>query len=195
MQKVSKDKVYIGIIAVLIVALAFLFLQQRSQPAEIQGVKDIYKIITEKEADILSVKDVSGLYKVTVRVTDAAGRSVVQDVFLTKDGVLFTGQPLVKVSDYIDSLNKQKNFSACLTAKNAVLLGQGTDVTTFQQLLGLFATKNYVDCSQNLQQCQQLGQSAGLQGLPAPAVLYNNTIYQGFRDSSFVSSITGCSLA
>jgi len=197
MQRFGRDRLYIGIIAVLAVVIIALILFQYkdTQPTEIQGVKEIYKILTEQDPEILSVSDESGLYKVAVRLTDATGRSVVQDVFLTKDGILFTDQPLVKVSDYIIALNRQKNFSACMASNNLILLGQGDNILTFQRLLGLFAARNYLDCAatqQNLQQCQQLGQQAGIQGLPAPAVLYNNTIYQGFRDINFVSSLTGC---
>lgn len=199
MQKIGIEKIYLGIIIVLAIAAAALFLQTQSSqiPREVNSVKEIYKILTERDTDILSVKDENGLYKVSVRVTDAAGRSAVQDVFLTKDGILFTDQPLVKVSDYISILNKQKNFSACMTAKKVQLLGQGTDITTFQRLLGLFAVTNYFDCTasqQNLQQCQLIGQQAGTQGIPAPALLFNNTIYPGFRDVNFVTGLTGCTL-
>lgn len=196
MKSVRRDVLYLGVIIVLVIAVVLLFLQsQQAQPAEIQNVKEIYKTLTETEPEILSVKDESGLYKVAVRITDATGRSAVQDVFLTKDGVLFTDQPLVKVSDYINVLNRQKNFSSCLASKNLVLLGQGDNLPTFQRLLGLFVARNYLDCTanqQNLQQCQQLGQQTGIEGLPAPAIMYNNTIYPGFRDVTFVSSLTGC---
>lgn len=198
MNKFGRDKLYIGVIVVLAVVVALLVLQsQKAQPSEIQNVKEIYKILTERDPEILSVSDESGLYRVAVRLTDATGRSVVQDVFLTKDGILFTDQPLVKVSDYISALNRQKNFSACIASKNLVLLGQGDNILIFQRLLGLFAARNYLDCTatqQNLEQCQQLGQQAGLEGIPAPAVLYNNSIYPGFRDINFVSSLTGCTL-
>lgn len=197
MREVRKDTLYIAVIAVLALALILLFLQsQKSHPAEAQSVKEIYKILTEREPELLSVKDENGLYKITVRLTDATGRSTVQDVFLTKDGVLFTDQPLVKVSDYISALNRQKNFSACMTSKGVQLLGQGNnDLLVFQRLLGLFAVRNYFDCTasqQNLQACQQLVQQAGAQGVPA--VVYNNTIYPGFRDVNFISGLTGCAL-
>ncbi|MBI2076334.1 MAG: hypothetical protein HYT72_03755 [Candidatus Aenigmarchaeota archaeon] len=198
MREVRRDTMYLGVIAVLAVAAALLFFQsQKTQPVEIQSVKEIYKILTERDPEILSVKDENGLYKVTVRLTDVTGRSAVQDVFLTKDGVLFTDQPLVKVGDYISSLNRQKNFSACLTSKNVQLLGQGDNLLTFQRLLGLFAVRNYFDCTanqQSLQQCQLLGKQAGAESVPAPAVVFNNTIYPGFRDASFVGSLTGCAL-
>ncbi len=192
MQKVGKDKLYVGVIIVLAVAVSVLVLQSpKSMPAEVQGVRDIYKILTEQDAEILSVKDESGLYKVAVRVTDVTGRSAVQDVFITKDGVLFTDQPLIKVGDFIATLNKQKNFSLCLSTANVRLLGQGNDLTGFRQLLGSFTGSIYFDCGasqQNLQQCQQ----AGVQSVPA--VVFNNTIYPGFRDVNFISSLTGCAL-
>lgn len=198
MREARRDTMYLVIIAVLVIVVgALLFFQfMKSEPSGVQSVREIYKILTERDPEILAIKDENGLYKITVRLTDVTGRSAVQDVFLTKDGALFTEQPLVKVGDYITAINRQKNFSACLSSNNVRLLGQADNLATFQRLLGLFAVRNYFDCTasqQNLEQCQLLGKQAGAQGVPAPAVVFNNTIYPGFRDANFVGSLTGCS--
>src|SRR3989338_192968 len=98
LMKVTNEKIYVGIIIVLVLGLALLFSGTMTGKATDAGtdnvaatnVKEIYRILTGGDVEVMKVAEESGLYKVTIRFNDATGRSTVQDVHVTKDGKFIT---------------------------------------------------------------------------------------------------------
>lgn len=187
----KRDVFYIAVIAILAIVIAAMFLQSflvtGSQQQAISKLKDVYGLITEAEVDVLSVEEVSGMYKVLLRLKGTTGDSI-EEVYVTKDGNLITDKIII-TEDYKTNLEKQKAFVDCLKEKNLLIFGQSNEPNTVQQLqiLGSFSYKIYVDClGANLEACQQLGIEQ------IPSVVYGGKIYTGTRDISFFESLTGC---
>ncbi|MBI2971520.1 MAG: hypothetical protein HYY37_03855 [Candidatus Aenigmarchaeota archaeon] len=192
-QIISRDKLYIGIIVMLAAIAGYLFLQApaaEAVPSVTSSVKDVYSLLTEREAEIMAVKEESGLYKVTVKYPDTRGQNVVQDVYLTKDGALMANplspNALVRVNETTRGLTVAKQFAECLSDKKLIVFGKDNDLLSLQQLLGYYAYKIYVDCSQNTQLCQQVGVTQ------TPLTMYGNTTYRGLPLAREAAELTGC---
>ncbi len=140
-----------------------------------QGVKDIYKLATNSDIEILKTAEESGLYKISVKFKNPAGQDTLQDVYVTKDGALFTDRVL-DLQLQKSLLQNQSAFARCLIEKNVRIIGLTTDADTQAQLqlFGPYGLQIYVDCGgQNAAVCQQLG----IQQLP---IIFNNgTLVQG----------------
>jgi hypothetical protein len=188
-------KVYIGMIAVLAIALLYVLYTGYSTTGNFiaadqatKSVKEVYKLLSERDVEVLSVKDDSGIYKVVLRTFDAAGNSYVQDVFVTKDGKYITDR-LVDAENYTKTLAANRDFIACLTGKELFVVGQASNnYTQIQmQLLGDFSYKIYLDCTgDNVQACQDMGV------VNIPSVIYNRTIYEGLKPVDWFEQLTGC---
>jgi hypothetical protein len=195
----SKNKIFIAVIVVLAVALGYMILSgfgdgitgnAVSQDAATQKIKDIYKILTDKDAEILSVNAESGIYHVVLRTTDLTGASVIQDIFVTEDGKFITDK-LLDAERYKTSLSNNKDFITCLSGKGLRVVGQSTNNYTLaqMQLLGSFGYRIYFDCvGDNIQTCQQLGIKT------VPSVIYNQTLYEGIKPVEWFEQATGCTL-
>lgn len=191
------DKVYLGIIVVLVLIIAYLFVQSNQNLQDVSGqqtaansVKDIYDLQYETNSEVLSTVEMNGVYKVVVRFTDFSGQRVTQDVYITKDGKLITDRFIV-ADEYRNALQRQKDFIACLAEKNLRILGQSNDTATLQQfnVLGTYSYKLFVSCNaENEQTCQQLGVNR------YPTTIYNNTGYANIYAPDFFTQLTGCSL-
>jgi protein-disulfide isomerase len=190
-SRIKKDHIYIGIIIILIIVIATSFLSV-GQPSAALTVKNLYDIRTGN-ADIISTEEISGLYKVTLTVTDEVGGKSVQDVYVTKDGnYILSTNSLVSTTEFESTLKNEKNYTQCLSDNNVVIFGAATDSNSALQLqtLGVnnFITKIFYDCSANLQACQQLGVTV------VPSTSIGNNLYTGLQTSGFITEQTGCSL-
>jgi hypothetical protein len=190
-----KEIIYIGIILVLAVMLAFMFLQNTliagSQRQALENVESVYRMLTESEVEVLSVKDEGYVYKLIIRLKLAEG-DVLREIYVTKDGkFLSEAGNVMEVSVLTERLGKEKGFAECLKEKGMILFGQGSEPNTLQQLLiiGNFANRIYVDCvGANLQACQQLG----IQEIPS--IVYQNNVYTGVKSAEWIEGLTGCEL-
>ncbi len=190
---VKKDLVYIGIILVLVIILAFMLLQNTitlgSQKQVVDSVENVYKMLTESDVEVLNVKDEGYVYKLLVRLKLRDG-DVIKELYATKDG-RFLSENIMEVSGTLARLEKEKKFAECLRSKGFIVLGQKSEPNTLQQLLaiGNYANKVYVDCTgANLQACEQLGVKE------VPSIVYDNKIYTGLKSLDWIESTTGCTL-
>ena len=191
------DKVYVGVIAVLVLIIAYLVVQsnqavtdQANKQHAADAVKTLYELQYEKSAEILKIDDLYGIYRMTVRFTDYANQQQAQDVFVTKDGQLLTDRALI-IETYRTFLDNDKKFIDCLNSKNVRIAGQTNDTATIQQLnlLGTYSYKLFVSCDgANEQTCNNLGITR------YPTTVYNNTPYTNIFNTDFFSQLTGCQL-
>ena len=187
------DKVYVGIIVVLILVIGYLVMQapgMGSQQTASSTVKQIYDLQFETNSEVLAVNDTNGIYKMVVRFNDPTGKSTTQDIFVTKDGKLFTNT-LVSSDTYLSFLNIERKFAECLQIKGVRILGQVNDTATLQQLqaLGTYSYKVFVSCDgANEAQCQQIGI------VKYPTTVYNNTAYTELYTPAFYSQLTNCTI-
>ncbi len=194
---IMADKIYLGIILVLVVIVAYLFVQSNQNLQDMSGqqnaantVKDIYDLQYETDSEILSSVETSGVYKVVIRFTDFSGQRTTQDVFITKDGKLITDR-FVIADNYRSALRNQKSFIECLLGRNLRILGQSNDTATLQQfnVLGTYSYKLFVSCNDaNEQACRDLGVTR------YPTTIYNNTGYANIYPAAFFSQLAGCTL-
>lgn len=189
------DKIYVGIIVVLILVIGYLLMQPTpaigNQQAASGVIKQIYDTQFETTSEVLNVNDTNGVYKMAVRFNDPTGKSTVQDVYVTKDGKLFTNT-LVNSESYLSFLNIEKNFAECLQTKGVRILGQTNDTATLQQLqaLGNYAYKVYVSCDgANEAQCKQIGVTK------YPTTVYNSTAYTELYTAAFYVQLTNCTVS
>ena len=191
------DRVYVGIIVVLVLIIGYLFVQSNQNLQDVSGqqnaantVKDIYDLQYETNAEILSTVEMNGVYKVVVKFTDFNGQKTTQDVFITKDGKLITDRFIV-ADNYRAALQKQKTFIECMLGKNLRILGQSNDTATLQQfqVLGTYAYKLFVSCNDtNEETCRNLGVTR------YPTTVYNSTGYANIYNPEFFAQLTGCTL-
>lgn len=189
------DKVYLGVIVVLILIIAYMFVQpslpSTDREKAAQAIKDIYELQYETDVTIDSIQERSGIYQVTARFTDFSGRNVTQDVFITKDGELITDR-FVIAENYRALLAGQKAFVECLRDRGVRVLGQTNDTATLQQLalLGTYSYKLFVSCdAPNEQSCRNLGVDR------YPTAVYNSTGYPNIFPPGFFANLTGCALS
>jgi hypothetical protein len=154
----------------------------------VKSVEDIFKILTDGNAEVLSVKEeAAGLFKVVVK-TGATGGSVnAQEIYVTGDGSLIT-VAVLKTEDYKKRLEQDKNFTQCLFDKGARVFGLSNETAsvTQVQLLGAFGSRIFVDCAGNVAACQQLGVAQ------FPTTAYNNSGYPGIQPVQVYTQLTGC---
>lgn len=191
------DKIYLGIIAVLVLIIAYLFVQSNQNIADLTGqqnaantVKDIYDLQYETNSEILSTVETNGIYKVVIRFTDFNGQKTTQDVYITKDGKLIAERFII-ADNYKELLEKQKEFIECLLDKGVRILGQTNDTATLQQftVLGTYSYKLFVSCSdENEEACRNLGVTR------YPTTVYNSTGYSNIYTPEFFAQLAGCRL-
>jgi hypothetical protein len=192
-SSVRREPVYIVLILVLAVALAFSFIQNNfvvsSQNEAVENVKDVYELLTESEVEVLKVDDVGSLYNVLLRMKLSTG-DMLTEVFASKDGKYFSeAANVIESAGFAERLTREKDFAECLFGKKLLVFGVSNEQNTAQQLLeiGNFATKIYVDCvGTNLQICQQVG----IQTIPT--IVYEGRNYTGPVTRNWISDLTGC---
>jgi hypothetical protein len=194
-EKSSKKsyKIAIGVLVIIIIALAGFMafgisaMAAGNQARAEQNVKDLYKIITGADTDVVKTTEQNGLYKMTVRFKDSTGRDTLQDVYVTRDGSFFTDR-LVDLELQKSILINQSAFAQCLAGKQLRVLGLSSDATTQaqMQLLGAFSARVYFDCGgQNAAICQQFNITN------LPVIFYNNEFIQGPKNLDWFEGI-GC---
>ncbi len=153
-----------------------------------ESVKELYKVITGSDAEILKTTEQNGVYKMAVRFKNTNGQDTVQDVFVTKDGMFFTDR-LLELQAQKSLLINQSAFSQCLFDRQVRVFGLSTDAVTQAQLqaLGAFSGRLYVDCGgQNLATCQQLNITQ------VPVIYSNGTLLQGPLNLQWFEQNAGC---
>ena len=187
-------KAAIIVLVLIIIALVGFFglsstgMATGDQKKAENSVKDLYKILTGAEVDIMKTLDQNGVYKITVRFKDASGRDTLQDIFVTKDGSFFTDR-MVDLEMQKSILKNQSAFAQCLADKQLRIIGLSTDAQTQAQLqvLGAFSARLYFDCGgDNLAICQQLNIST------VPVVFYNNQLVQGPQNLQWFEQNLDC---
>ncbi|HLD39343.1 MAG TPA: hypothetical protein VJB05_03460 [archaeon] len=190
------DKLYLGIIVVLVLIIAYVTLQpdqtqeQANRDHAADVVRTLYEMQYESPAEVLKTDELYGIYRMTVRFTDFNGQQQTQESFVTKDGQLLTDRFLITES-YRTALDNQKKFIECMRDKNLRIIGQRNDTATIQQLdiLGTYAYKLFVPCEgANEQTC------AALNLTRYPVTYYNSSIYDNIYDRDFFSQLTECKL-
>jgi len=179
------------VIGFFLVSLLDFNLNQISSEEAGGRVKDLYELATGATVEIISVVKESGIYKVIGKTTDYTGQSILLEVYLTEDGKLLS-ERVLRLNDYVESLENQKEFIDCLSEKGLKVYGiTNTTVTQLQlvQVLGgsRFLGKIYVDCTgQNLQTCLDAGVET------VPSVIYQRKVYEGIKTLDWFENITDC---
>ena len=169
-----------------------------SRPEIEQKVKSFYELISPgTTAEVMSLKEESGVYKLFVKVSSTAGVSY-QEVYVTKDGkLLSTADSTILVENSIKQVETQKNFVNCLYDKGVRIYGitnqtiQGGVATILQlNILGrIYSPKLFVSCDGQLaQQCINAGVSQ------VPSVIVGNQIEPGVKVIDWFVNKTGCIL-
>ena len=190
---IGREKMYLVVIVILILVLAGFYLQSflmtGSQVQAVDKVKGVYELISEADVEVLSVEEISGMYKVLLRTKGITGDTL-QEVYVTKDGSLTTDKIII-TDDYKTRLENEKAFAECLKEKGLLIFGQSNEINTIQQLqlLGSFSYKVYVDClGANVEVCQQIG----IQEIPT--VAYDDKAYTGTKTAEWFETLTGCEM-
>jgi hypothetical protein len=165
-----------------------------------QKVKKFYELIfPDSKAEIISLKEESGIYKILVKIT-SAGTVSYQEAYVTKDGkLLSTSESTILVESSIEQIEKSKNFVDCLFNKGVRIYGvlnqtenqQGAQATLLQlNLLGRFySPRLYVSCDAELvQQCLDKGITI------VPSVVIGKDIEPGVKTIDWFENKTGCKL-
>jgi len=179
--------VVLVIIIIAIVALPMMGFADNKTKAE-NNAKALFTVVTGGPVDVLKTTEEHGLYRITLRMKNAQGQDIVQDVYVTKDGTFSAGN-LVDLEVQKSALTNQSSFANCLYNKNVRILGLSTDQGTQLQLqvLGAFSGKLYIDCGgQNLALCQQMNITN------VPVIFVANQIVPGPQPESWFEQNLGC---
>ncbi|MBI3190085.1 hypothetical protein HYZ41_00100 [archaeon] len=196
-QQINKSGTlgYKILVAVLVIVIAALFYTQTTGSTTMidkakaeQNTKDLYKIITGGDVEIMKAEEVSGVYRMSIRIKSTTGTDTLQDIYVTKDGQYFS-TVLVNLEAQKTVLAVQSAFTQCLLGKKVVIFGLSTDQATQVQLqsLGAFSTNLYFDCSgQNLAVCQQLNITS------VPTIFVNGVNVPGPQSVQWFEQNIGC---
>lgn len=179
-----------GVIIIVILLGIFLVANSKNRITghSVTEIVSIYKLLTENEVEVLSVKEESGLSKVIIGIKNAQGNINPQQIYITNDGKFITDK-IINLEDYKKRLNNEKNFTNCLRDKGLVIVGQSTNLETMRQLntLGAFSNRVYFDCvGDNLQKCIDIGITT------IPTIIYSGQNFSGVKDLAFFEGLTGC---
>jgi hypothetical protein len=163
-----------------------------------QKIKTFYELVLPgSSAEVMSLKEESGLYKVLVKITSAGSVSY-QEGYLTKDGKLLSmSDSTILVETSVKQIEKQKIFVKCLKDKDVRIFGINNQtvpggVATILQLniLGrIYSPEIFINCDGQLaQQCINAGISQ------VPSVVVGGNIETGVKTIDWFESKTGCKL-
>lgn len=161
-------------------------------------IKTFYELILPgSTAEVMSLKEESGMYRALVKVTSSTGVSY-PEVYVTKDGkLLSTLDSTILLETSVKQIEQQKNFVNCLYGKGVRIYGlanqttQGGVATLLQlNVLGrIYSPKLFVSCDDVLvQQCIDAGV------YQVPSVVMGNYTEPGVKDINWFESKTGCKL-
>ena len=197
-MKGKTDYRYIIVIIVLLGVIAMMLTgnniipsasaNQGTSNAE-KNIIDLYKIAFGSDVEVMKTVEQGGLYKVTVRLKDSTGRDMLQDIFVTKDGMYYTNA-LVDLQSQKTALASQSSFAQCLIEKQVKIIGTAADTSTQAQLqaLGTFSGSLLFDCNSNAAICQQLNITT------IPMIFISNQLVQGPQNTEWFIQATGCNL-
>ncbi len=187
-KSMSGYRTAIVVLAVIVAVLLYNSYMPTDTGKAVSTVQDVFGLLTDSNAEVLSVKEEApGLFKVVVK-TGGTGASVnAQEIYVTADGSLITTN-IVRVDEYKKNLEADKNFAQCLFNKGVRVLGLGNESSSVlqAQLLGTFGSRVFVDCTGNIQACQQLGVQQ------FPTTVYENNGYPGVQSAQAFTQLTGC---
>jgi len=175
----------------------FIYLSPILRKSEIKKtVKKLYEsVYPESSVEIIGMNDEGHLYRLLLKIITSRSSSYLE-VYITKDGkFLSESGNMVSVKEYLNKMEKLKNFVECLFNKNVRIFGATNtsipEINAATQLqldmLGKYAAKIYVSCDGDmLQQCINIGLTS------LPAVVYQNKAYYGVFTPELISNITGC---
>lgn len=162
-------------------------------------LKTFYELILPgTTAEVMNLKEESGLYKMLVKIVSTSGISY-QEGYVTKDGkLLSTLDSTILVETSVNQIEKQKNFVNCLYDKNVRIFGfsnetiPGGPATILQlSILGrIYSPKLFVSCDgQFVQQCI----TAGISMVPS-IVISGNIESTEVKTIDWFENKTGCKL-
>jgi len=191
-EKMAKKKTFLGsliVVGVIVVALFLYFYFPTTSTAEIkEKVKNLYELANPgSTAEIISINEESGVYKVVVKISTAAGTTY-REAYVTKDGKMLT-ESMIFVEQSIERINAFKNFTDCLRMSGVRIYGITNDTATLLQLnlLGRYSTQLFVPCDGNLvSYCINANVSK------IPSVVINGKVYPGVKDISWFEQNTNC---
>lgn len=194
----------IAVVTVLVIVAFFIgyfasnlyFLLFRSSIE--REIKSFYELVVPgSTAEVVNLKEDSGVYKILVRVT-SAGTVSYQEGYVTKDGKLLSmADSTILVENSVNQIEKQKNFVNCLYDKGVRIFGfsnqtiPGGPATILQlNILGrIYSPMLFVSCDgQFLQQCINTGISQ------VPSVVVGGNIEPGVKAIDWFENKTGCKL-
>ena len=191
----SKKKVALSSIVIVAAVAAFLFYShifQTTPTAEIEKkVKNLYELANPgSTAEIISIKEESGVYKVVVKISTAAGTTY-REAYVTKDGKMLT-ESMIFIEQSIERINAFKNFTDCLRRSGVRIYGITNDTATLLQLnlLGRYSTQLFVPCDGNL-----ISYCISANVSQIPSVVVNGRVYPGVKDITWFERMTNCRLS
>lgn len=158
-------------------------------------VKELYELANPgTKVEIVSVKEVSGMYKIFLKATNVQGVNY-RELYVTKDGKLLT-ESVILVEESINQIKVMRDFVDCLSDKGVRIYGvlnstqspQGAIATSWQlNLLGRYSAKLYVSCDGNL-----AANCLNANVTQVPSVVFNGSVYPGIKTVDWFGSLTGC---
>lgn len=186
-MKSKKDMLYLGIIGVLIVALASTMIQTSEKiPPQIQEIREFYSLFSD-DVVILNYASIDNFYQVNLSFNTKANQPSLQSIFITQDGKYISTQ-LMELDSAKKQILDQEEFAGCLLENEFFVFGVSGTVQTINQLnvIGSFANNVFIDCTSNLEFCTQAGIKVN------PTLYYQNTTYEGIKPKNFIQNLTGC---
>lgn len=176
---------------ILIIILAFLliFFPYLPPKSEIEKrVEEFYELANPgADAEVVSMEEESGVYKVVVKLTTQAGVTY-GEAYITKDGRMLT-ETMIFVEESIKRINSFKNFTECLLNNNVRIYGISNDTATLLQLnlLGRYSTQIFIPCDGNLIiNCLNANVSQ------IPSVVINGNVHPGVKTVRWFEQNTNC---
>ena len=191
----AKKKIALSSIVIVVAVIALLFylyLFPVTPTAEIEEkVKNLYELANPgSTAEIISINEESGVYKVVVKISTAGGTTY-REAYVTKDGKMLT-ENMIFIEQSIERINAFKNFTDCLRMNGVRIYGITNDTATLLQLnlLGRYSTQLFVPCDGNL-----ISYCISANVSQIPSVVINGRVYPGVKDITWFERITNCRLS
>lgn len=184
---------YAVIAAVFAIIGLIVFVLPSSTKSVENSIKSLYELSSPgTAAEVVSLAEDSGLYKVVVKLIGPSGTNYAE-VWVTKDGKYLT-QNMIIVKDAAAQIGNYKSFVDCLYNKGLRIYGvtnqsiqAGVSTLTQLNILGLYSPRIFVSCDGDLlPNCIQAGITQ------APSTVYQNNTYAGIFSVGQLANLTAC---
>jgi len=174
---------------VVLVGIGYVSLSFGLPKAEVsKKIKDLYELANPgTTAEVISMSGEDGLYKAVIKLTGAGGTNYAE-VYATKDGKLLTLN-IIFVEEATGQIKRLKDFVDCLDSKGVRIYGLNNQTATLLQLniLGIYSTKLYVSCDEELvQNC------IAAKVTQVPSVVFSTGIEPGIKTIQWFEQAIGC---